>query len=133
MPNGFTKETGLYTSQYVFSPSSQNHPPYLSYIPTILIVFYSKLLIIKVCLDMPLPMDSVPHYSLTEVIAIGILAEVLLYGLISLYNGRKQLPSITPLSQSCNLASKECASERSYCLRDGVHLAFSGKVCLSFL
>ncbi|QRW26898.1 NADH:flavin oxidoreductase/NADH oxidase [Rhizoctonia solani] len=47
---------------------------------------------------MPLSMDSIPHYTLTEVVVVGIVAEVLLYGLISLYNGRKQLTPVVPHS-----------------------------------
>ncbi|CAE6434242.1 unnamed protein product [Rhizoctonia solani] len=77
---------------------------------------------------MPLSMDSIPHYTLTEVIVVGIVAEVLLYGLISLYNGRKQPLLASPRSRSCSLAAeKQVVSEPSYCLRDGVYLPFSGK------
>ncbi|CAE6456252.1 unnamed protein product [Rhizoctonia solani] len=74
---------------------------------------------------MPLSMDSIPHYTLTEVIVVGILAEVLLYGLISLYNGRKQLLPAT--SQPCVPVTEKLASESTYCLRNGIYLPFSGK------
>ncbi|CAE6477490.1 NADH oxidase [Thermoanaerobacter brockii] [Rhizoctonia solani] len=70
---------------------------------------------------MTLSMDSIPHYTLTEVIVVGILAEVLLYGLISLYNGRKQV-----LPATVSVAEKH-VPESTYCLRDGVCLPFSGK------
>ncbi|KAF8710231.1 Oxidoreductase, partial [Rhizoctonia solani] len=77
---------------------------------------------------MPLSMDSIPHYTLTEVVVVGIVAEVLLYGLISLYNGRKQLTPVVPHSQSCGLVTeKQTVSETPYCLRDGIYLPFSGK------
>jgi hypothetical protein len=72
-------------------------------------------------------MISIPHYTLTEVVVVGIIAEVLVYGLISLYNqhraGRKlSLQPPTPVSK------EKPVSEQPYCLRDPVRFAFSGKV-----
>ncbi|KAG8685292.1 hypothetical protein FRC11_010820 [Ceratobasidium sp. 423] len=76
---------------------------------------------------MTLSMDSIPHYTFTEVIVVGILAEVLLYGLISLYNGRKQLLPATSHSQPYAPVTEKHVPESSYCLRDGLYLPFSGK------
>ncbi|CAE7207310.1 unnamed protein product [Rhizoctonia solani] len=76
---------------------------------------------------MPLSMDSIPHYTLTEVIVVGILAEVLLYGLVSLYNGRKQLLPATSHPRPCIPVTEKHVSKSTYCLRDGLDLPFSGK------
>ncbi|KAG8742652.1 hypothetical protein FRC10_001135 [Ceratobasidium sp. 414] len=72
--------------------------------------------------------SSAPQYTLTELVVIGVIAEALVYGLVSLYNhrsGRKlsfQAPAPAPVPK------QKLISEKPYCLRDPVHLAFSGKV-----
>ncbi|KAG9090425.1 hypothetical protein FRC06_001090 [Ceratobasidium sp. 370] len=68
-----------------------------------------------------------PHYTLTELVVVGIIAEVLVYGLVSLYNHHRSGRKLS-FQVSTPVAEEKPISEKPYCLRDPVHLAFSGKV-----
>ncbi|KAG8709055.1 hypothetical protein FRC08_018558 [Ceratobasidium sp. 394] len=70
---------------------------------------------------------SVPHYTLTELVVVGIIAEVLVYGLVSLYNHHRSGRKLS-FQISTPVPEEKSISEKPYCLRDPVHLAFSGKV-----